>query len=82
MRHCAANVKSVQHRISILTQDKQGVNAEDRKTYFAKTSCENYNLIYFAHLLQKTINTRTLDHINVMPCVLNLHRYNIICLWY
>lgn len=50
--------------------------------YFTQTRSEYYNLVNLSHLLQKVIDTRSLDHIDVVPVVLDFNRYDVVGLLY
>ena len=47
-------------------------------TYLAETSSKYDNLVQLSHLLQKVVDARSLDDINVMPLPLYLHRDDVI----
>ena len=52
------------------------------QTHLAQTSCEDYNFVYFAHLLQKIVDTWSLYDIHIMPLKFNFDRDDIISLGY
>lgn len=52
------------------------------RTYFTEASCENDNLIYFAHLFEEVVDSGSLEHMKVMPMVFNLDGDNKIGLLY
>ena len=49
-----------------------------KRQYLAQTRGEDYNLIQLSHLLEEIIDTRTFDHVNIMPVVLNLYRDDVV----
>ena len=51
-------------------------------TYHTQASRENYNLVNQSHFLQKVIDTRSFEHIEVMPVVIDFDRDNIVRLLY
>lgn len=52
------------------------------QTYFAQARRKDDYFVYFAHFLQEVVNTGTLDHIDIVPVVLDLDRHNIVGLGY
>ena len=55
---------------------------KDRKANLAQTGCKYHYFIQFTHSFQKIVDTRALDHINIVIVILNFHWDNIICMLY
>lgn len=70
-------IKLVKNRIGIL-REVSGLLSAASEPYLAQTRGENYNLIQLSHLLEEIIDTRTFDHVNIMPMVLDLYRDDIV----
>ena len=54
----------------------------EAKTDFTQARGEHDNFIYFPHLLQEIIDAGSLDHVHVMPVILDLYGHNIVGLLY
>lgn len=46
--------------------------------YLAETGSEDNNFINFAHLLEEVVDAWSLDHVNVVPVILNFHGHYIV----
>ena len=53
-----------------------------KKINLAQTGSKDNNFVNFSHFLEKVVYPRAFNHVNIMPVILDLHWYNIICLGY
>ena len=51
-------------------------------TDFTETRSEHHNLVYFAHFFQEIIDTGSLNHIHIVPMILDFNRHYIVGLLY
>ena len=52
------------------------------KINLAQTGCKDNNFVNLSHFLEKVIDTRPFDNIDIMPMILDFNWNNIICLGY
>ena len=50
----------------------------DEANNLAQTGGEDYDFIYFAHFLEEIVNTWSLNHINIVPVILDLDWHDIV----
>ena len=84
MRDDVVYVELVQYRIGVLCNEEVSLTrkASRPKADLAQARGEYDHFVDFAHLLQEVVHTRTLDHIHIVPVILDLHRHDVICLRY
>lgn len=79
------DVKLIQHWVGILRMKSSARLVKSRKklrTHFAQTGSEHYDLVNFTHLLEEIVDSWSLDHIHIVPMVLDLNWYYIVGLLY
>jgi len=53
---------------------------EEEGGYLAQAGRKNYDFVNFPHLLQELVYSRPFNDVDIMPVVLDFHRYHIISL--
>lgn len=77
MVHDTVYVQLVQERVAILSVRSVKITSSNRnsnKSHLGDRRCENDDFIQLAHPLHELIDTRPLNHVNVMIVSFDLYR--------